>query len=605
MSYRPIEDYAVIGDGLTAALVSRDGSIDWACFPRFDAPSVFGRILDAHRGGYFQAVPDSPHQVTRRYLEDTNVLETRFVTATGDVEAVDFMPASLATPQRGTNRIIRRLRGQSGTMQFSLTFDPRFDYGRRDPTWELRGGWGARALNAAESLTLYTDLPLALSPPAASARFTVAAGDERWLVLEYRSEPAPWSTPAAGDLAQTLGTTCDYWRQWANKCRRGTRYADAVRRSALVLKLLGYAPTGAIVAAPTTSLPEHIGGVRNWDYRYAWVRDSAFVLYAHYLLGQFEEGAAYFDWLLSVVPGGPESLQVLYGVEGERRIDEHVLEHLEGYERSAPVRIGNAAYSQHQLDLFGDLLDCAYLLNKLGRPISPEAWPFLAASADHVLRIWHQPDLGIWEMRGEPQHFVYSKAQAWVALTRAAKLARASGLDGNIAAWEAGADTIMREILEKGVDPATGSFVQAYGSDQVDASLLCLQLRKVIKPGDPRMLATIDRITRELDAAGPDAGEQSGLIRRYRTTKVDDGLPPGEGLFLMCSFWLVDCYAESGRVDQAQRLFERLLGYANDVGLYAEEFDPKTNRHLGNFPQAFTHVALINAAAGIEDALRR
>lgn len=603
MSYRPIEDYAVIGDGLTAALVSRDGSIDWACFPRFDAPSIFGRILDHRRGGHFQVVPDSPYKVSRRYLEDTNVLETRFMTDSSEVELVDFMPAGTAAQHPRTNRIIRRLRGRRGSIRFSVALDPRFDYGRREAAWETREGHGVRATSGDESITLYTELPFSIGT-AATSTITVAAGEVKWLVLEYRDRPVLWNTPPASTLAAAFDDTCDYWRRWSSKCRRGM-YHDAVRRSALVLKLLGYAPTGAIIAAPTTSLPEHIGGVRNWDYRYAWVRDSAFVLYAHYLLGQFDEGAAFFEWLLSIVPDGPESLQVLYGVEGETRIDEHVLEHLEGYERSAPVRLGNAAYSQHQLDLFGDLIDSAYLLNKFGRPVSRDVWPFLSASADHVLKIWQQPDLGIWEMRGDPQHFVYSKAQAWVALTRAAKLARASGLDGNVAGWEAGGDAIMREILTKGVDPVSGSFVQAYGSDQVDASLLCLQLRKVIKPNDPRMLATVDRITRELDAAGPDSGEQSGLIRRYRTTKVDDGLPPGEGLFLMCSFWLVDCYAEMGRVDQAQRLFERLLGYANDVGLYAEEFDPKTNRHLGNFPQAFTHVALINAAAGIEEALRK
>jgi GH15 family glucan-1,4-alpha-glucosidase len=604
VSYRPIEDYAVIGDGLTAALVSRDGSIDWACFPRFDAPSVFGRILDSRRGGHFQVVPAIPFTSSRRYLENTNVLETRFMADGSEVELADLMPAGAAAQPPRTNRIVRRLRGRRGAMQFSIALDPRFDYGRRGCSWEEREGHGIRAISGSEAVTLYTAMPFEISANGASATVTVAAGEVHWLTLEYQDDPRVWHTPSHAGLSQTFDETCEYWRRWASRCRRGM-YGEAVLRSALLLKLLGYAPTGAIVAAPTTSLPERIGGVRNWDYRYAWVRDSAFVLYAHYLVGQFEEGAAYFDWLLSVVPDGPETLQVLYGVNGETRIDEHVLDHLEGYERSAPVRVGNAAYSQHQLDLFGDLIDCAYLLNKFGRPFSPRVWSFLRASADHVLTIWRKPDLGIWEMRSEPQHFVYSKAQAWVALTRAAKLARACGSEGDIAGWEAASDTIMREILTRGTDPVTGSFVQAYGSDQVDASLLCLQLRKVVRPNDPRMLATIERITRELDAAGPGAAERTGLIRRYRTSRVDDGLPPGEGLFLMCSFWLVDCYAEMGRVDRAQRLFERLLGYANDVGLYAEEFDPATGRHLGNFPQAFTHVALINAAAAIEEALRK
>ena len=602
MSYRLIEDYAIIGDGLTTALVSREGSIDWACFPRFDAPSTFGRILDSSRGGHFQAVPAGDFTITRRYLNKTNVLATRFVTGGGEAELIDFMPIGGDADGRRANRIIRRMRGLSGSVRFTVTLDPRFDYARRDPEWETRPD-GVRAIAGDESIAVYATLSWTLGSSGATTAFDVAAGETRWLVLEYNAVPAAWRPPGDADSQRALNDTCDYWRRWIGRCTFSS-YADVVCRSALVLKLLAYEPTGAIVASPTTSLPERIGGVRNWDYRYAWVRDTAFCVYAFSLLGQFKEGERFFEWLLGVVPDGPASLQVMYGVEGRRDLTEYELPHLSGYENSQPVRIGNAAHSQLQLDAFGDLLDTAFLLQKAGRRISSDLWPFLRSAADHVLTIWPQPDQGIWEMRSDPKHFVASKAHCWLALTRAARIARRGGLTGNIEGWNAAADAIMREIRDLGVDPATGSFRQAYGSDQVDASLLALQLRKIIKPGDPQMNATIARIERELDASRSDSHLRPGLIRRYRTSKVDDGLPPGEGVFLMCSFWLVDVYAECGRVDHARQLFERLLGYANDVGLYAEEFDPFEKRHLGNFPQAFTHVALINAAASLEDASR-
>ena len=602
MPYPRIEDYAVIGDGLTAALVSREGSIDWACFPRFDAPSVFARVLDAGKGGSFRIAPEGGFSASRRYLPDTNVLETRFSTGTGEAELVDFMPMGAAA-RPDTNRIVRRLRGVSGTVNVTVTLDPRFDYARRDPEWDVQPGQGVRATAGDQAVTLYASAAFSIDAAGATATLAVAAGETIWLTLVCRTRPRLWQPPAADQLQTSLDDTCRFWQHWVGGCR-DLGYRDAVRRSALVLRLLDYTPTGAIVAAPTTSLPERIGGVRNWDYRYAWVRDTAFTLYAFSLLGQFDEGEAFFDWLLGVVPDGPRTLQVMYGITGEHRLDEHILDHLEGYEQSGPVRIGNAAYSQLQLDTYGDLLDCAYLLHKAGKPITRDVWSFLAAAADHVMDIWRRPDSGIWEMRSPPQHFVASKAQCWVALTRASRIARARGLAGNVAGWDAAADAIVREIGTQGVDPVTGSFRQAYGSDQVDASLLQLQLRKMIRPDDPRMRATVSRIESELDAARWDKRIEKGLIRRYRTSQVDDGLPPGEGIFLMCSFWLVDCYAEMGRVDEARALFERLLGYANDVGLYAEEFDPHEKRHLGNFPQAFTHVALINAAAGLEEASR-
>ncbi|HUF23203.1 MAG TPA: glycoside hydrolase family 15 protein [Vicinamibacterales bacterium] len=604
MPYNPIEDYAVIGDGLTAALVSREGSIDWACFPRFDAPSVFARILDHDSGGHFRVSPDGTFSTARRYLGDTNVLETRFTTATGEAELVDFMPMGGAGRPH-TNEIVRRLRVLSGTVDVTLTLDPRFDYGRRAATWEQHAGQGVLASSGDETISLFTSVPCRIDGAAASAAFALAAGETTWMALEYRARPKLWHPPAPDRLAAALDETLDFWRHWISGCR-DLGYPEAVRRSALVLKLLDYAPTGAIVAAPTTSLPEHIGGVRNWDYRYAWVRDTAFTVYAFSLLGQFDEGESFFEWLLGVVPGGPETLQIMYGIGGERDLTEYTLDHLEGYAGSRPVRIGNAAYSQVQHDAYGDLMDCAFLLHKAGKPLTPEVGRFLRATADYVTTLWQQPDSGIWEMRSPPQHFVASKAQCWVALSRASRMARAGALSGDTRAWDAAAEAIMREIGTKGVDPATGSFIQAYGVDEVDASLLQMQLRRVIRPHDARMLATVARIEKELDAASSDGanGLERGLIRRYRTSAVDDGLPPGEGVFLMCSFWLVDVYAESGRVDEARALFERLLAYGNDVGLYAEEFEPSEKRHLGNFPQAFTHVALVNAAAALEEASR-
>jgi len=600
--YPRIEDYAVIGDGLTAALVSREGSIDWACFPRFDAPSVFGRILDEHKGGFFEVRPDGPFTVERRYLRDTNVLQTHFRTAGGEAEVIDLMPAGDAR-RPGVNRIHRRIRGVSGTVRFHVTLDPRFDYARRQTAWETQRGAGVRAVAGREGVTLYGEVDCSIEGCCATCTVDVSAGETRWLALEYRERPTLWRPPSAHELQETLDDTVAYWRRWISRCLV-TSYEDHVRRSALVLKLLDYEPTGAVVAAPTTSLPERIGGVRNWDYRYAWVRDTAFSVYAFSLLGQFDEGERFFEWLLGVVADGPSSLQVMYGVDGHTDITEYTLDHLSGYEGSAPVRIGNAAFSQLQLDIYGELLDSAYLLHRAGRPITRDLWPFLRATADRVMDIWQQPDRGIWEIRGEPQHFVASKGHCWMALRRAGKIARDRSFDGNHTAWADAAEAIMREISTHGVDPKTGSFRQAYGSDEVDANLLSLQLRKIVRPGDPRMVATIERIERELDASRSDSDLAPGLIRRYRTSKVDDGLPPGEGVFLMCSFWLVDCYAEMGQVDKARALFERLLEYSNDVGLYAEEFDPFEKRHLGNFPQAFTHVALINAAAALENAPR-
>jgi GH15 family glucan-1,4-alpha-glucosidase len=596
--YSPIEDYALIGDGLTAALVSRHGSIDWACFPRFDSPSVFARILDARIGGCWRIAPATAATARRRYLPDTNVLVTTFATAAGEADLIDFMPPPSCGPERlCDSAIVRVLRGQRGTVPFEMYFEPHFDYARVRPRWTVQEGRGARASTEKEALTLYTRVPLAAKETHAEGQVVVRAGEEVPFLLTYRS-PAPvlWLSHVLESVPRLLEETSTHWRRWIGRCTYRGPYGEAVRRSALALKLLEYTPTSAIVAAPTTSLPEEIGGARNWDYRYSWLRDTAFTLYALYLLGYREDGERFLTWIMDVVHGEPSALQVLYGVGGERWLEEHELPHLEGYRGSRPVRIGNAAFNQRQLDIYGEILDCAFLLHKYGGTISNDLWAFLSAVVDHVCQVWTEPDQGIWEVRSGPQHFVYSKALCWVALDRGIKLATRCGLPADLARWEAARAAVLDALLTRGYDERLGAFTQAFGSAQLDASALAMVLRKVLPAGDPRMRSTVDRVARELGVGG--------LLRRYLPI-VDDGLPGAEGVFLLCSFWLVDCYAEMDRMEEARALFERLLAYANDVGLYAEELDPRTGHHLGNFPQGFTHVALINAATNLAKAEAR
>jgi GH15 family glucan-1,4-alpha-glucosidase len=587
MPYRPIEDYALIGDGVTVALVSSHGSIDWACFPRVDSPSVFGCLLDARKGGCFQIAPTGEYSVSRRYLPDTNVVEMTFRTGSGTARLVDFMPPfGLSLQQPTDNTLARRVSGVDGRVEFEVCFEPRFDYARAGSRWMIEPGSGVRALSADASLTLYGLPPFTEIGGRAAARFVVEPGATQDFVLTYRAAASMlWRNEILGAVPRLLDRTIEHWRHWVGQCAYEGRHAHLVRRSLLVLKLLDYQPSGAIVAAATTSLPEKIGGVRNWDYRYAWLRDTAFTLYAFFALGYHAEAESFFEWILDVAAGDPRTLQIVYGVEGERELAERELPHLEGYRQSRPVRIGNGAYDQRQHDIFGEVIDCAFLYAKAGGRITPPLWKFVSKTADYVCEHWHEPDSGIWEVRDEPRHFVYSKALSWVALDRAVKLATRLDLPADVARWESVRQGIARSIDEHGYNEEVGAFTQSYGTKALDAAALALMLRKVVEPGDPRMHSTVDRV---VEALGED-----GLLHRY---DADDGLPPGEGVFLMCTFWLVDCYAELGRLDEARALFERLVGYANDVGLYAEEYDPLTRHHLGNFPQAFTHVALINAA---------
>ena len=591
--YQPIESYALIGDGYAAALVCLDGSVDWLCLPRFDSPSVFGRVLDAERGGYWQVVPCDAWHSQRRYLPDTNVLLTTFETATGKIEIADFMPARYhETEAPGDNALVRIVRCLEGVMEVRSTFAPRFDYGRATAEWAIEPGVGVRAVHAGQSLTLYTSAELRVSGDAAEGYHALAAGDDLVFFLAYdRRVPAVWRSGVPNVAARLLEDTAVYWRDWAGRSRYTGPYAEAVRRSALTLKLLDYAPTGAIIAAPTTSLPEEIGGERNWDYRYSWLRDTAFTLYALYGLGYTEEGEAFLDWILDVARGDPANLQVLYGVGGEKHVEEEELPHLEGYECSRPVRVGNAAYAQLQLDIYGEVVDCAYLHHKHGGVISDDLWSFVRGVADHVCTVWREPDFGIWEVRSDPQHFVYSKVMCWVALDRALRLARGANLQGDLDGWEHTRTAILEELVDEGYDERLGAFTRAYASSELDAASLALVLRGVLPADDPRMCSTVDRVAERLG--------EDGFIHRYAQS-AEDGLSGGEGAFMMCSFWLADCYSEMGRTEQARDLFEQLLAVGNDVGLYAEEYDPCARRHLGNFPQAFTHIALINAALSQE-----
>jgi GH15 family glucan-1,4-alpha-glucosidase len=594
--YLSIQDYAVIGNGLTAALVSRDGSIDWACFPRFDSPSVFGRILDAGIGGSWSIAPTDRFTTERCYLDDTNVLRTLFHTAGGTAEVIDFMPTAGSGPERlGESAIVRIVRGLVGLVPFRLVFDPRFDYARTQPEWCLDVPLGAQALWGEQSLTLSTDIPVRLDGGCVQAEFAVTPGREIRFCAAYR-EPPPmfWGEEPVNDARRWQAETEAYWRGWLERCKYRGPHDALVRRSMLALKLLDHAPTGGIIAAPTTSLPECIGGPRNWDYRYCWVRDASFILNAFYRLGYSEEGEQFLGWLLDCTHDDPAMLQVMYRIDGSRDLTEEVLEHLEGYRGSRPVRIGNGAAAQLQLDAYGEIVDAAWLLHEHGGRLSARLLDFLCALVDYVCAHWREPDAGIWEVRGGYQHFVYSKVLCWVALDRGLRIAHAYGLDADFHGWRQVCAAIRSDIDEHGFDPVANTYRQSYGSDSVDASLLALPLRGFIAINDPRMAGTIARVIDELS--------EDGLLLRYRTEEVDDGVGGPEGAFLLCSFWLSEVLARSGRLDEAVALFDRLTRCANDLGLFAEQMDPETCDHLGNFPQGFTHVALVNAALAIADA---
>jgi GH15 family glucan-1,4-alpha-glucosidase len=583
-----IEDYALIGDCESAALVSRDGSIDWLCWPRFDSEACFAALLGMSEHGRFRIAPeDEPTRITRRYRPNTLILETRFETAAGVAILIDFMPIRGRNPD-----CVRIVVGNRGTVKMCAELVLRFGYGDVVP-WVRKLGDGAlRAIAGPDMVVLRTPVHLRGENMKTVGAFTVSEGDRVPFVLSYGPSHLPIPEAFSADAA--LQDTEFFWNEWSRKGRIDGPWSDAICRSLITLKALTYAPTGAMVAAPTTSLPERIGGNRNWDYRYCWVRDATLTLLALMNAGYFEEAQAWRDWLTRAVAGRPEQMEVMYGVAGERRLTEWEVTWLPGYESSAPVRVGNAAHSQLQLDVFGEVMDTLHQGRRGGLSASESGWDVQIALLAHLEKIWHEPDHGIWEVRTGPQHFTYSKAMVWVAFDRAIKSAEMFGLPGDVKRWRTVRDEVCADVMAHGWSKTRNSFVRIYGGNDLDASLLLLAPVGFLKPDDPRYRATVEAIERDLLV--------DGLVLRYDSGKSLDGLPAGEGAFLACSFWLADAYLLLGRRDDAERLFTRLVGLANDVGLLSEEYDARSKRHLGNFPQAFSHVALINTAFNLTRA---
>jgi GH15 family glucan-1,4-alpha-glucosidase len=577
----PIENYALVGDCHTAALVGSDGSIDWLCLPRFDSGACFAALLGGPEHGRWLLAPAAPvRQVRRRYRGDSLVLETEFDTDEGSIRVIDFMPLS---DHRWD--IVRIVEGLSGRVDVRMELRVRFDYGCIVP-WVHRCGEGLLLTAGPDTLELAASVAVEGENLHSIASFSVSAGRRESFVLNYR--PSHLAGGAPIDAAAALTDTEGRWHEWSGRCAYQGQWREAVMRSLITLKALTYQPTGGMIAAPTTSLPEQLGGVRNWDYRYCWLRDSTFALNALLLAGYEDEAAAWREWLLRAVAGSPDDLQILYGVTGVRRLDEQELGWLPGYANSVPVRIGNAAAKQFQLDVYGEVMDTLHLARLAGLAPEPEAWKVQVALLKFLEAHWQLPDEGLWEVRGPPRHFTHSKIMAWVAFDRAIKDAEQDALAGPVTRWRQLRDAIHAEVCEKGFDPASNSFVQSYDSTYIDASLLLIPQVGFLPPDDPRVLGTIAAVERCLMA--------DGLVMRYATGTHVDALPAGEGAFLPCSFWLADSYLLTGRRREAQALFERLLALSNDVGLFAEEYDPRGKRMLGNFPQALTHMALVNSA---------
>jgi GH15 family glucan-1,4-alpha-glucosidase len=604
--YLPIAEHGLVGDLHTVALVGTNGTIDWYCCPAFDSPSVFGSILDAEKGGFYSLAPVGDDWDSKQlYFPDTNVLITRFFTTEGVGEVQDFMP--IAGPgvvgEMHRHRLIRRVVMVRGQMSFHLQVQPRFDYAREDHDVEMhphgvlfRSSRLTLALEGAVARMMGgTERRLTRVGSGIEATFGLEAGESQSFVLE-RVPPDHIARPySERETLAAFEDTVGYWRRWLGQSTYRGRWREMVQRSALTLKLLTYAPSGAIVAAPTTSLPEQIGGERNWDYRYTWIRDAAFSLYALLRLGFAEEAEAFMSWLTDrtrewkVGPSGP--LQIMYGIDGRSELTEEELPHLEGYRGSAPVRIGNGAADQRQLDIYGELIDSIYLYDRHAQPVFHDAWESLRRIVDWLCAHWDQQDEGIWETRGGQKDFTYSRLMAWVALERAIRINRRRGLPGDIVRWLRERDKIYDQIMDRGWNPERGAFVQHYGSDVLDASLLLMPLVLFIAPRDPRWLST-------LDAIGEDLVSDS-LVYRYDPEASPDGLRGEEGTFSMCSFWYVEALTRAGRLEEARLAFEKMLTYANHLGLYSEEIGP-TGELLGNFPQAFTHLALISAAVNLD-----
>jgi GH15 family glucan-1,4-alpha-glucosidase len=585
-----IESYALIGDTQTAALVGDDGCIDWLCVPRFDSGACFAALLGDASNGHWSIGPASGARATRRrYRDGTLVLETEWDTPEGSVRLVDCMPV------RDTHiDVVRIVEGLSGRVPMTMDLTVRFDYGSVMPWVRSLGDAVTSFVSGPYALRLATPVPVRGHDMRHTAEFEVAAGDSVPFVLTGSPSHLAW--PEVRDAADALARTTAFWRDWSGGWTYAGDWPELVLRSAITLKALTYAPTGGIVAAPTTSLPEWLGGVRNWDYRYCWLRDATFTIYSLASAGFHQEAVAFRDWLLRAVAGDPAHLQIMYGAAGERRLDEYEVDWLAGYERSAPVRVGNGAHRQYQIDVYGEVLDSLHQMRCLGVDEDPNSWALQTAVLEYLESGWREPDEGIWEVRGARRDFVHSKVMAWVAFDRAVRGIERFGLDGPLERWRACRDEVHREVLERGYDAERGAFVQSYGSSALDASTLMIPLVGFLPATDGRVVGTIEAVRREL--------LHDGFVLRYDSTEGIDGLPPGEGVFLPCSFWLADALGLLGRTAEARALFERVAGLANDVGLLSEEYDPVSGRLLGNFPQAFTHVSLINSAGNLSSHAR-
>lgn len=593
MPERRIEDYALIGDLQTAALVSKQGSIDWLCFPRFDSPACFAALLGSDDNGHWRIAPrDADAVSSRHYRGDTLVLETEWSTPSGSVRVIDFMPPRDAAPD-----VVRIVEGISGSVELRSELKLRFDYGHVVP-WVRRSDGQIDAIAGPDAVSLRSDVHQYGRDLTTYSDFRIGANDRAWFVLTWH--PSHHAVPEPTDALGSLEPTETFWTDWIGRTNRATDVSEEVTRSVLTLKALTYAPSGGIVAAPTTSLPEALGGGRNWDYRYCWLRDATMTLSAMLRAGYTDEAEAWRNWLLRAIAGSPEDLQIMYGVTGERRLTEFEAGWLPGFGSSAPVRIGNAAAEQLQLDVYGEVMDVLALAREAQIGATDEAWEVQRGLMRHLEDVWDQPDEGIWEVRGGRQHFTYSKVMAWVAFDRAARAVERFGLSGPAAEWKARAAEIHQEVCDQAYDPDRNSFTQAYGSKALDAAVLLIPQVGFLPADDPRVAGTVDAVQRELAS--------DGFVRRYLTEHTDDGLEGDEGTFLICSFWLADSLAMIGRVGEARDLYEKLVALRNDVGLLAEEYDVNSGRMLGNFPQAFSHLGLVNTAWHLttaESPLRR
>ncbi len=607
MAYQPIENHGIIGDMHTVALVCSNGTIDWLCFPHFDSPSVFAAILDDEKGGYFSITPLHTDATQKQnYWPDTNILVSRFLCSDGVGEVIDYMPIHNPRREHGNHQVIRRVESTRGKMKFRMECRPAFNYARDSHEVEVNDQ-GASFQSRHLSLGLATQIPLSQRESGVYAEFTLEEGESATFILhELKEGQKCGANISESESQEHFERTVHYWRRWLSQCTYFGRWQEMVRRSALALKLLTYQPTGAIVAAPTTSLPETIGGERNWDYRYTWIRDAAFTLYGLLRIGFTEEAAHFMEWIENRInelePDG--SLQIMYSIHGDHELDEKILDHLEGFKGSSPVRIGNGAYNQLQLDIYGELLDSVYLYNKYGSPISYDMWQHIRDMINWLIDNWHKKDEGIWEIRGGRQHFVYSKLMAWVAFDRAIRLADKRSFPASRDKWLKVRDNIYEEIMEKGWHEERKSFVQAYDNNTLDAANLIMPLVFFASPTDPRMLSTIDETLKSPKEGGL---VSNSLVYRYNIEKSPDGLTGEEGTFNICTFWLVEALTRAGeiypeRLDHARLMFEKMLGYSNHLGLYAEETGPR-GEALGNFPQAFTHLSLISAAFNLDRRL--